>query len=251
MPDHLDQQHLDRRRQVAGPGDPAFDEIAGDVGQPQRHDQQHAELDQHQRRQPQAAEHDRDRIERIDRRLELADDAERRDQPCRQRHQADDEFVADHRGDEADDQPGQRELGGDRRADSCGSARSTATSRRVPRHQHGEYRGRGAGDQHPGEHAAAAPASPSPARSCRPERDRRARGERDPGAGQDQAELQIEPGRGDFGADRARGGMQESAMSRPFPSSNLVGKAAASRNLIRICDKIPTTAARTPSLRRD
>jgi hypothetical protein len=61
-PDHLDQQHLDRRRQVGGLGDPAFDEIAGDVGQPQRHDQQRAELDQQQRRQPQAAEHDRDRI---------------------------------------------------------------------------------------------------------------------------------------------------------------------------------------------
>ena len=34
-------------------------------------------------------------------------------------------------------------------------------------------------------------------------------GECDAGAGQDQAELQIEPWRGDLGADRTRGGMQE------------------------------------------
>ena len=36
------------------------------IGQPQRHDQEHAELDQHQRRQPQAAEHDRDLVQRIE-----------------------------------------------------------------------------------------------------------------------------------------------------------------------------------------
>src|SRR5258705_6936412 len=46
QPDHLDQQHLDRRRQIAGPRDPALHEVAGDVGQPQRHNQEHAELDQ-------------------------------------------------------------------------------------------------------------------------------------------------------------------------------------------------------------
>ena len=87
-------------------------------------DQQRAELDQQQRRQPQAAEHDRNRVQRLDGRLELADDAQRRDQPGRQRHQPDDEGVADHRGNEPDDQPGEAQAWRRPRADSCGSARS-------------------------------------------------------------------------------------------------------------------------------
>src|SRR3982750_3782646 len=43
-PGGLEEQHLDRWRQIGGAGDPAFDEIGGEIGQPQRHDQQHAEL---------------------------------------------------------------------------------------------------------------------------------------------------------------------------------------------------------------
>ena len=105
------------------------DEIAGDIGQPQRHHQQHAELDQQQRRQPQAAEHDRNRVQRIDGRIELAEDAQRRDHPCRQRHQADDEVVADHRGDRAGSSARPAPAWRRPRAGSCGSARSNATSR--------------------------------------------------------------------------------------------------------------------------
>ena len=62
------------------------------------------------------------------------------------------------------------------------------------------------------QHAEEMPQRRRPAHRQRGQVDARADGgagrEGDAGAGQHQAELQIEPGRGDLGADRARGGLQ-------------------------------------------
>ena len=173
-------------------------------------DQQRAELDQEQRRQPQAAEHDRNRVQHLDRRLELAEDAQRRDRSMPTATPADDEGVADHRGDEPDDQPGQRQLGGDReqvaaarpgrcqhdrRAPAIISTANTAvgalpTSTRMNRRN-------GSGQPIASEVDIDLGA------------DRRAGGEGDARGGQNQPELQIEPGRGDLRADRARAAKQE------------------------------------------
>jgi hypothetical protein len=77
------------------------------------------------------------------------------------------------------------------------------------RHQNREHRGRCALDQH----ARGLPQRRRPVHRqfCQidPRADRGTCGQRDPGGGQDQAKLQIEPGRGDFGADQTRGGVQE------------------------------------------
>ena len=157
--------------------------------------------------------------------------------------------VADHRGHEADHQPGQRQLGGDRQ--QIAAARPGRMPHRDARHdhQHREHRGRGVADQHAHEH----PQRRRPAHRERgqvdPRADRGAGGECDPGAGQDQAELQIEPGRGDLRADRARGGMQEiddvSSVSIVKVSSQ--GRSAHPDKLIRISGRFSTTTALMPS----
>ena len=200
-----------------------------------------AELDHEQRRQPQSAEHDRDRVERVDRRIKLADDAQRRHQPRRQRHQADDEGVANDRGHEPDDQPGERELGGDHRADSCGSARSNGTSTtRASDHQHREHRGRKRCRPARARTAAAARPAHRERGHVDPRANRRAGGKGDPGGGQDQAELQIEPGRGDLGADRTRGGVQEIDDVVQIHRQNLISRQIGVRQaLIRMSGRFP------------
>ena len=203
-PDHLHQQNLDRRRQVGRLIDAVFGKIAGDVGEPERCDQEQAELDHDQRRQPQSAQNDRNRIQRIDRRIELVDDAQRRDQPRRQRYQFDQERVADNRGHKPDDQPGQREFGRDHQ--HVAAARPGRMEHRDARgnDQNRKHDGREACHQHMGE----VPQRQRPSIGERVVIDARLKrsvgGECDSGRGQDQAELQVEPGRGDFRANGAR-----------------------------------------------
>ena len=122
----------------------------------------------------------------------------------------DDEGVADHRGDQAD-----------RRARPAPAWRrpQQIAAARPGRHHHRDAR-----DPHQQrEHAVGTLATSTRrnmpqrrrpahrrASSCRPARGpRRRRGKGDSGTGQHQAELEIEPGRGDLGADRARGRLQE------------------------------------------
>ncbi len=59
-PDHLADQHLDRRRQLRGAAHALVEEVAGRGRQPQGQDQQHRRLDDQQRRDAQAADHDGD-----------------------------------------------------------------------------------------------------------------------------------------------------------------------------------------------
>ena len=192
--DHLDQQHLDRRRQVGGAVDPALGKIAGDIGQPQRDDQECAELDQEQGCEPQSAQHDRNRIQCLHRGLELTDDAQRGDKPSRERHHPHDEGVADDRCHKPDDKPRHRQLGGNHEQIAAARPGRMIHDDARDDHQDGEHRGGCAGDQYADE----VPHRQRPAHCERSHVDTRVnRGIRrvgHSGAGQHQAELQVEPG---------------------------------------------------------
>ena len=105
-----------------------------------------------------------------DRRIELAEDAQRRDEPCRYRHQLDDEGVADHRGHEPDHEPRQRQLGGDHQQVAAARPGRRGTSRRARRSPGARTPRSRRCRPARGRNAAAAAASASPARSCRPAR---------------------------------------------------------------------------------
>ena len=193
------------------------------------------------------------RIQQLHRRVELADDAQRCDQPRRHRHQPDDEGVADNRGGQPDDQPGQRQLG--RHHEHVAAARPGRVvhdDARSDQHDR-EYRGGCGGDQHAGE----VTQGQRPAHRERSHVDTRADGgiDRigDAGGGQHQAELQIEPGRGELRADRTRGGVQElddvfqsgpSAKSRSRPD----GVRAHQAKLIRSAGRFPQWRLQMPSI---
>ena len=126
--DQLDQQHLDRRRQVRGAGDPALDEGAERRSSPTAPRSAARRADQEQRRQPQTRRHDRGRIriQRVDGRLQQADDAERGDEPGQHRHEAHDERVADMLVARLMTSQAVASLARPR-SDSCGSARSSGS----------------------------------------------------------------------------------------------------------------------------
>ncbi|MGY3106577.1 hypothetical protein ACVWW7_003204 [Bradyrhizobium sp. LM6.9] len=190
----IDQQHLHRRGQIGRRIDPALGEIAGDIGGPERDEQQRAGLDHQQRRQPQAAEHDGEGIQQIHRRIELAEDGERGDKPGRDRHQLDDEGVAQHRGQQPDREPGQPELGGDHQQIAAARPGRVIHHHAGDDHQQGEHRRRGAAHHDAGE----VPERQRPVHRQRCHVDAVAnpgfRGIGDAGRSQDQAELQVEPG---------------------------------------------------------
>ena len=193
-----------------------------------RCDQEQAELDHNQRRQPQSAKNDRNRVERLDRRIELIDDAQRRDQPRRQRYQFDQERVADDRGHKPDDQPRHRKFG--RNHQHVAAARPGRMEHRDARgnDQKRKHDGREARHQHMGH-------VPQRQRPSFGERvvidarlERRVGGECNSGRGQDQAKLQIEPGRGDLRANRPRRGSQVFDDVVQIHRQNLVsGRASA------------------------
>ncbi|MEY9767366.1 hypothetical protein ABH988_008151 [Bradyrhizobium ottawaense] len=137
--------------QVGGCVDPALGKIARDVGEPQRDQQERAGLEDQQRGQPETTEHDRVGIEQVDRRIELAEDRERGEKPRRDRHQADDEGIAQHRGHQPDHEPGEAQLGGDHQ--QIGAARPGRVVHHHARddHEQSEHCRRGAGEHHPGE----------------------------------------------------------------------------------------------------
>ena len=90
---------------------------------PARH---HRELDQQQRRQPQAPEGDRHRVEQIDGRIELPDDAfSAATSQSGYRHHPQHEGIADHRGQAGGWRARPAPAWRTPRADSCDSARST------------------------------------------------------------------------------------------------------------------------------
>ena len=158
------------------------------------------------------------------------------------RHQLDDEGVAQHRGHEPDRKPGQPELGGDHQQIAAARPGRVIHHHAGDDHQQGEHRRRGARDHHPDE----VPERQRPAHRQRRHVDAVAnRGFRrigDAGRGQDQAELQVEPGRGDFRPDAARGGLHElHEVFEVHVHRSLVGKQAG-QDLIRGRRRIPQRA---------